>query len=104
MAGFVESREGLGGGYRLAKDPSEINLMEVLEILEGGVTPVKCCGESNDGKRCGSEPQCGMKGVWHDAQNLIRHFLKGKTLADTTRYASAPMASHGETSNVEIIR
>lgn len=33
-AGIVEARPGKHGGYRLAKDPSEITLLEVMTALE----------------------------------------------------------------------
>ncbi len=42
-AGFVTSKEGRDGGYRLAKDAAQIPMMEVLEVLEGPIAPVKCC-------------------------------------------------------------
>lgn len=84
-AGLVESREGAHGGYRLARDPSKITMMEVLEVLEGPVSPVRCC-ENKKGK-CGSEPYCATKFTWQDAKNLLIYFLKNKTLADTLRQA-----------------
>lgn len=33
-AGIIEARPGKNGGYRLAKDPSEITLLEVMEALD----------------------------------------------------------------------
>lgn len=34
-AGFVESRRGAAGGYRLARPPEKINLAELFQSLEG---------------------------------------------------------------------
>lgn len=85
-AGILKSKEGREGGYALAKKPTEIRLIEVLEILEGPVAPVRCC-ESNYGgakpKKCGSENFCNVKSVWHAAQLQLKQFLSSKTLADT---------------------
>ncbi len=33
-AGLVESRKGLGGGFRLARDPRDISLKQVLDPIE----------------------------------------------------------------------
>lgn len=79
QACLVESKEGREGGYRLAKDPHEISLLEVLEVLEGPVAPVKCCAKS---ALCACEPQCKVKNTWRQAQSLLKDFLENRTLAD----------------------
>lgn len=37
MAGLLESREGIYGGYRLAISPDSIPVRQVLEVLEGSI-------------------------------------------------------------------
>src|SRR6516165_3769554 len=32
--GLVESQKGLGGGFRLVRDPKEISLLDVVETIE----------------------------------------------------------------------
>ena len=34
--GLVESQKGLGGGFRLARNPQEISLLDVIEPIEPG--------------------------------------------------------------------
>lgn len=80
-AGFITSKEGKGGGYSLAKKPTEISLMQVLEALEGPVAPVKCSSEQKD--LCHCEASCGMKNTWQGATTLLKDYLSSKTLADT---------------------
>lgn len=80
-AGLIESREGRDGGYRLARAPKEITMMEVLEVLEGPVEPVRCCG--NEKGKCGSESYCNVKSSWQDAQSMLIQFFKNRTLEDT---------------------
>jgi Rrf2 family protein len=87
-AGLVMSKEGKHGGYRLAREPSKITMMEVLEILEGPVSPVRCC--DNKAGKCGSESYCNVKFTWQDAKNLLIYFLKNKTLADTVKPHHVP--------------
>lgn len=80
-AGLVKSKEGRDGGYALARPAREITVMEILETLEGPVTPVRCCG--NEKAKCGSEPMCNVKFTWQSAKALLIHFLRTKTLEDT---------------------
>ena len=44
-AEILGSKEGVGGGYFLARDPRSIGIGEVLELLEGPVAPVACMRE-----------------------------------------------------------
>lgn len=39
-AGLVQSTRGASGGYRLAKHPSEINLLDIVTSMEGATEPV----------------------------------------------------------------
>jgi Rrf2 family transcriptional regulator, cysteine metabolism repressor len=34
-AGVVSSQRGVKGGYRFARDPSEVTVLEVVELLDG---------------------------------------------------------------------
>lgn len=79
-AGLVVSKEGRIGGYRLSRKPNEITLMEILEALEGPVSPVRCCSDTK--AQCGSEAQCNVKFAFKDAQTMLSEFFKNKTLAD----------------------
>ena len=85
-AGVVKSKEGRDGGYSLVKPAGKITLMEVLEVLEGPLTPVRCCGNAK--AKCGSEAHCNVKSTWQQAQSMLATFLKGKTLEDT--FTSSP--------------
>ena len=38
--GYLHSRKGAGGGYRLAKDPQNITLAEVIRLMDGSLSPV----------------------------------------------------------------
>lgn len=79
-AGLVESKEGLGGGYRLSRSPDSITVIEILEALEGPVAPVKCCTANKE--KCGAEPYCEVKSTWHEAKKMMIEFLRNKTLKD----------------------
>lgn len=91
-AGLLLSREGRDGGYTLARPAQDITMMEILEVLEGPVSPVRCC--SNKGAKCGSEPFCQAKFTWHDARALMVQFLKQRTLADTVATRPSTLTPH----------
>lgn len=39
-AGLVASTRGAAGGYQLAKDPSEISVADVMQVIEGAIAPI----------------------------------------------------------------
>ena len=43
-AGLVTSTRGATGGYRLAKDPGQISVGDILRALEGSLEAVECPG------------------------------------------------------------
>ncbi len=83
-ANLLTSRIGKGGGYNLARDPSEITLGSIIRILEGGLSLVQCV--NGDGvKLCedGNDPSCcGIHLVMTDLKNSINSVLDETTLAD----------------------
>lgn len=83
QAGLVESKEGKNGGYSLAKPANKITMMEILEALEGPVSPVQCCSKKN--AKCGREAYCGVKFAWQDAKNAMVRFLRTRTLEEVLK-------------------
>lgn len=78
-SGLVTSIRGAHGGYRLAKHPSEINLAQVVEAVEGSLSPVSCLDESTE---CPRFPQCAARDIWMEVGNAIRGVLEGVTVED----------------------
>lgn len=78
-AGLVHSREGVGGGYQLAKPKESISLNDVYSALEGPLSLTACL---NKEKSCVCSQDCSTKFVWSDLQKLMLDYLNNKTLAD----------------------
>src|ERR1035441_7507823 len=38
-AGIISSQRGVKGGYRFARDPSTVTVLEIVELLDGPVGP-----------------------------------------------------------------
>lgn len=81
-AGFVETVRGRNGGLKLAKDPQEIGLGEVLRVTERQSVLVECFNpETNSCKISGP---CRLKGVLNRALKAYFAVLDEYTLADLT--------------------
>ncbi len=62
-AGIISSQRGVKGGYRFAREPSEVSVLEVVELLDGPL---------------GRDAQ----GVFADAADAARQVLARTTIAD----------------------
>lgn len=78
-AGILASREGQGGGYRLAHNPEVLKLVDVLEVLEGDLEPVRC---THDGRCCEREGACARKTGWQTVHSKLYDILAQHSLAD----------------------
>jgi len=81
---LLTSKIGKGGGYRLARDPSEITIGSIVRILEGGFSLVHCL-DGNGAKQCeeGNDPSCcGIHLVMVDMKKSITSVLETTTIAD----------------------
>ena len=85
-AGLLHSKMGVGGGYHLAKPPSEISLGQIVRILDGPLAPVKCVSQmAYEPCGCPDEETCGLRLVMGDVRNAIANLLDGTSLADVTQ-------------------
>ncbi len=80
--GLLLSSRGPSGGYRLARDPHEISLAEIVEVIEGPVQLLTCCPtEPNDPKpRCQLEDSCRIKSNVGRVHERLMAFLHDVTL------------------------
>ena len=91
-AGFVRGTRGPKGGYVLIRDPAEITLLDVIQILEGPVALVECV---DDPDFCLRTETCVAHSVWSEVSQAIRSALQKITLAEILRrHAAAGSTSH----------
>ena len=79
-AGFVEGVQGRGGGYRLAKDPADCTVGDVLRFTEGDLAPVACL--ACDAETCDRAGFCKTLPMWQRLERVLNDFFDGLTLAD----------------------
>lgn len=95
-AGLVESTRGAHGGYRLAREPTEIRMDEVIVALEGQITPMTCFAPEYEiasehrvvchhGDTNGQA--CATKLLWTRVQGGVQSALAGTTLAELVAFS-----------------
>jgi Rrf2 family transcriptional regulator, cysteine metabolism repressor len=65
-AGILQSQRGVKGGYLFARSPSDVTVLEVVELLEGELSA-----------RDAAEDE-----IWHEAVAAIRDVLAKTTIAE----------------------
>ena len=79
-AGLVETTRGHHGGYRLAKAPTEIFLIDIVRHFEGvSYEPGCLLGESDE---CTDELACGVHERWKHVVETYMEFIETTTVAD----------------------
>lgn len=79
QGGFIETVRGKGGGMRLAREPEDINLGELIRITEGD-TGLLACLEGQGS--CCIQSACNLIGILREAQTALFTVLEKYTLAD----------------------
>jgi len=81
-AGIVSSQRGVGGGFLLAKDPEEINLLDILQAEEGELRLNHCLIDEGI---CHRDQHCSAHEVWHEAQDEMIRVLEKYNVAELVR-------------------
>lgn len=87
-AGFVQSRKGKEGGYRLAKLPSEIKIGHVIRVLDGPLAPIACASRTQY-QRCDDcdEATCQVRHMMMEVRHALAELLDNRSL-ETMRDAA----------------
>ncbi|MEN6318049.1 MAG: Rrf2 family transcriptional regulator [Syntrophaceae bacterium] len=75
--GLVTSTRGAYGGYNLAKDPSQITMKEIVDVLEGDCSLVDCVKNPST---CPRVPICASHDIWAIIEGKISETLSSITL------------------------
>jgi Rrf2 family protein len=93
-AGLLIATRGQTGGYRLAKDASQVQVSDVLEILGGKLYDSNFCGRhSGQLDVCTHQVDCGVRGLWDRIQRSVDLALDGLSLADMLEGKHEPVGN-----------
>jgi Rrf2 family protein len=91
-AGILATTRGSGGGYRLERKPSEIRLIEVVEVFDAPKAKPDCLlGEGE----CSDDQACSAHHAWKQIRQSYINFLETTTLAEISRRPGVAMESLG---------
>ncbi len=80
--GMLRSVRGNVGGFRLAKSPEDIRLLDIVEAMQGPLAILDCLAP---GATCEREQTCLARRVWADVNTSLRNTLAEVTLASILR-------------------
>jgi len=81
-ARLVHSKKGRGGGYALAKSPSDIMVGDIVRALDGPLAPIACASR-NFYRRCddcSSEKACHVRLMMLEVRAAIADVLDHRSL------------------------
>lgn len=78
-AGLVRTIRGARGGFTLAKPPSEIKLIEIVQVMDGSMAPSECV---DDAQICSRSDSCVTRQVWTEMKEATDKVLESTNLQD----------------------
>ncbi len=87
-AGLLASKRGVGGGYTLAAQPSQITVGAVVRALDGPLAPVACAAERPAEECTCPDPRtCPLRLLMTEVRRDLTAMLDARTLEDMLRLA-----------------
>ena len=80
--GFLVSEYGTNGGYRLARDPSEISALEVIRAIDGPIVLANCFTSAIG---CGHADRCTIRKPLRRIHEGILRLLDSVSIQDMLR-------------------
>ncbi|MBQ5398011.1 MAG: Rrf2 family transcriptional regulator [Ruminococcus sp.] len=77
---ILKTNRGFQGGYRLAVEPEECTVGEILRLTEGTLSPIPCI--DGDEVECDRQIDCSTLYVWQGLKRVVSEYLDSITLQD----------------------
>ncbi|MDD5580109.1 MAG: Rrf2 family transcriptional regulator [Methylobacter sp.] len=77
-AGMVQGIRGPGGGYKLCRKTSDINIADIIIAVDEPLDSTRCGGKAN----CQNNQPCLTHDLWIGLSDHIKEYLKDITLAE----------------------
>jgi len=99
-AGLLTSQKGHHGGFALAKPPSEMRFIDVLQAVQFDPTKDHCL--FGWGEDCGEEDPCPLHSEWAILKEMIEEWARTHTLADVQGKEISPGRAREDLDLIEI--
>lgn len=76
-AKMIRSIRGAKGGYRIARNPAEVTLLDIVEVMEGPLSIVDCVRSP---QKCSRSCNCPSRRIWDGLNTEIREAMRKITL------------------------
>lgn len=78
-AGYITSRRGQSGGFKMSNKGREASMLNVIEAVDGRICLNTCLIA---GKSCNRKHSCPAHPIWADAQRAMLQVLGAATIAN----------------------
>lgn len=98
--GILHSKKGKGGGYALAKSPSNVTVGHVLRVIDGPLALLPCVSRTAYQRcdECPDELTCGVRMVMQEVREATAKILDSTTLEDVLRRVELAVNGKGSLS------
>jgi len=86
IAGLIHTSRGARGGVSLARRPEDINLLDVVEAIDGPITLNEC---TDDPSVCTFGNNCPIHEVWCEVKSELVRKLRQATFDDLLKRETA---------------
>lgn len=90
-AGLLESRRGLHGGYRLARPAADINLLDIVNAIEGPVHLIECAADDG-APACCYEDVCPSRSPMQAVHRKLIRLFESISLTELMQPVTLPPA------------
>jgi Rrf2 family protein len=98
-AGLLVSEQGTNGGYRLARDPSEITALEVIRTIDGPIILTHCFTEHAE---CDQSDLCPVREPLRKVHEGILRLLSSISILDMSSDEMAVPVLRPVISNIQL--
>jgi len=97
----LDSAKGRGGGFKLARDPEQLTVHDLVQAMDGGDI-AKICVLGLD--KCNDEQPCPMHDEWLNFRRTLMERVYSMTIADLGRNLQAKRAANPEAARLAAAR
>lgn len=83
-AGYIKTKKGAKGGISLAKPPKNITLGEIIEVVEGTLSPIACINNLSP-VNCKDVNNCVLRPIWIKVKNAIENIVNDITFEELAK-------------------